>query len=98
MPYIIETWDKPDSKAIRAAMRPAHLKFLAVHREKLIFCGAKLHDDGSDLGGGVYVLDTEERREAEAFIAADPFTQAELFDRVTIARVRKAYVAGRCYL
>ena len=43
MPYIIETWDKPDSKA-------------------------------------------------------DPFNKAELFDRVTITRVRKAYVEGRSYL
>jgi uncharacterized protein len=98
MPYIIETWDKPDSKVVRASTRPAQFEFLATHRQKLIFCGAKLHADGSDLGGGVYVLDTEDRSEAEAFIAADPFTKAELFDRVTIARVRRAYVAGRCYL
>jgi hypothetical protein len=26
MPYMIETWDKPDSKAIRASARPAHLE------------------------------------------------------------------------
>ena len=98
MPYIIETWDKPDRTAIRAATRPAHLEFLAMQREKLIFCGAKLRDDGGDLGGGIYVLDTEDRREAEVFIATDPFTKAQLFDRVTIVRVRKTYVAGRCCL
>ena len=98
MPYIIETWDKPDGRGIRASTRPAHLEFLALHREKLIFCGAKLDSDGSDLGGGVYVLDTEDQIEAEAFIAADPFTKAQLFDRVMINRVRKAYVAGLCYL
>jgi uncharacterized protein len=98
MPYIIETWDKPDSKPIRASARPAHLEFLAAHAGKLIYSGAKLHDDGSDLGGSIYVLDTEDRSEAEAFIAADPFSKAELFERVTITRLRKAYIAGRCYL
>lgn len=98
MPYIIETWDKPDSKAIRASARPAHLEFLAKHAEKLLACGAKLDDDGVDLGGGIYVLDTDDRAEAEAFIASDPFSHVHLFDRVSITRLRKAYVAGQSYL
>jgi uncharacterized protein YciI len=98
MPYVIETWDKPDSQAIRAQHRPAHLGFLAEHATKLLACGAKLHDDGSDMGGGIYVLDTEDRAEAEAFIAADPFTTAQLFERVSITRQRRAYVGGVCYL
>ena len=71
MPYVIETWDKPGSQTVRAEHRPAHLAFLATHAAKLLACGAKLHDDGSDMGGGIYVLDTEDRNEAEAFIAAD---------------------------
>jgi uncharacterized protein YciI len=98
MPYVIETWDKPGSQAIRAQHRPAHLGFLAEHATKLLACGAKLHDDGSDMGGGIYVLDTEDRAEAEAFIAADPFTTARLFERVSITRQRRAYVGGVCYL
>jgi len=98
MPYVIETWDKPDSQAVRAEHRPAHLAFLAQHASKLLACGAKLHDDGSDLGGGIYVLDTEERAEADAFIAADPFTTAGLFERVSITRQRRAYVGGVCHL
>lgn len=98
MPYVIETWDKPGSQAIRAKRRPAHLAFLAEHARKLLACGAKLHDDGSDLGGGVYVLDTEDRAEAEAFIAADPFTKSGLFERISIVRQRRAYIAGVCLL
>jgi uncharacterized protein len=98
MPYVIETWDKPGSQAIRAEHRPAHLVFLAQHAAKLLVCGAKLHDDGSDMGGGIYVLDTEDRNEAEAFIAADPFTAAGLFERVSIVRQRRAYVGGVCHL
>ena len=98
MPYVIETWDKPGSQSIRAEHRPAHLAFLAKHASKLLACGAKLHDDGSDMGGGIYVLDTEDRAEAEAFIAADPFTDAGLFARVSIVRQRRAYVGGVCHL
>ncbi|RYX89489.1 MAG: YciI family protein [Bradyrhizobiaceae bacterium] len=98
MPYVIETWDKPNGQAARAQHRPAHLTFLAEHAAILLSCGAKLHDDGSDMGGGIYVLDTEDRAEAEAFIAADPFTAGGLFERVSITRQRRAYVGGVCYL
>ncbi|PXW25638.1 YciI family protein [Paraburkholderia caballeronis] len=98
MPYVIETWDKPGSQAVRAGARPAHLEYLAEHGARLLACGAKLDDDGRDLGGGLYVLDTEDRRDAEAFIAADPFTQADLFERVQITRWRKAYLDGACFL
>lgn len=98
MPYLIETWDKPDGSTIRQSVRSAHLEFLAKHATKLLYCGAKLHDDGSDRGGGVYVLETNDAAEAEAFIRADPFSEADLFERVAVTRLRKAYVDGRCFL
>jgi uncharacterized protein YciI len=98
MPFIIETFDKPDSQAVRQQHRAAHLEFLDANKHLLLACGAKLHDDGADLGGGLYVLDVETRQEAEAFILADPFTTAGLFDRYTIVRWRKAYVDGKSYL
>ena len=46
----------------------------------------------------MYVVDLDSRAEAEAFIAADPFSEAELFERVVITRMRKAYVDGKSYL
>ncbi len=98
MPYIIETWDKPHSQSIRAAVRPAHLEFLAANAAKLLACGAKLDEDGVDLGGGLYIVDIDDRSEAEAFIAADPFSKASLFERVAITRWRKAYVGGVGFL
>ena len=98
MPYIIETFDKPDHQALRQQHRPAHLDFLAQHAALLLACGAKLHDDGSDMGGGLYVVDLDTRAEAQAFIATDPFYQAGLFAEVRITRWRKAYVAGECLL
>ena len=98
MPYIIETFDKPNHQAVRQQHRPAHLDFLAQNAALLLACGAKLQDDGSDLGGGLYVVDLDTREAAQAFIAADPFYQADLFAEVRITRWRKAYVAGECCL
>lgn len=98
MPYIIETFDKPDHQAVRQAHRPAHLEFLERNAQLLLVCGAKLQDDGSDKGGGLYVVDLDTREAAQAFIESDPFYQAQLFAEVRITRWRKAYVAGQSYL
>ena len=98
MPYIIETWDKPDHQQLRQKLRPAHLEFLERHAPKLLACGAKLNDDGSDAGGGLYVIDVDDRAQAQAFIEADPFHAEGLFREVRITRWRKAYLDGRSHL
>lgn len=98
MPYLIETFDKPDHQHVRRETRPAHLTFLEEHGALLLACGAKLFDDGSDAGGGIYIVDVETREEAQAFIETDPFFRAGLFASVKITRWRKAWLAGRCCL
>lgn len=95
MPFVIETWDKPGSQAVRAQHRSSHLEYLDRHAALLIACGAKLHDDASDLGGGLYIVELETREQAQAFIEADPFYQAELFHKVQITRWRKSYLLGK---
>jgi uncharacterized protein len=98
MPYLIETWDKPNHQHVRQQTRAEHLAFLEANKAKLLACGAKLNDDGSDAGGGIYIVGLESRAEAESFIADDPFTKAGLFERVLTVRWRKAYLAGRSHL
>ena len=98
MPYMIETFDKAGSFEIRRANRAEHLVYLDRIKDRLLACGAKLNDDGSDAGGGLYVVDVDTRAEAEALIQADPFFKVGLFERVEIRRWRKAYLDGRSYL
>ena len=98
MPYLIETFDKPGHQQLRRDTRDEHLRYLEANKALLLACGAKLADDGSDLGGGLYVVDLDTRDEAERFIADDPFSRVQLFERVAITRWRKAYLAGQCFL
>ena len=98
MPYLIETFDKPGHQQLRRDTRDEHLRYLEANKALLLACGAKLADDGSDLGGGLYLVDLDTRDEAERFIADDPFSRVQLFERVTITRWRKAYLAGQCFL
>lgn len=98
MPYFIETFDKPAHQSVRQANRPAHLAFLEANRGLLLACGAKLEDDGTDAGGGVYIVDVDTREAAQALIEADPFHRAGLFADVRITRWRKAYLDCVSYL
>lgn len=98
VPFVIETFDKADHQHVRQATRAAHLAFLDQNKALLLACGAKLADDGTDLGGGLYVVALETRDEAQRFIEADPFHAAGLFERVALTRWRKAYVDGQCHL
>ncbi len=91
MPYAIQTKDKPDHGYLRAELRDAHLAFLNANLDKLLAAGAVIDDDGSGGHGGILIVDTDDRAEAEAFAADDPFTKAGLFEIVTVTRWRKAY-------
>lgn len=98
MPYMIDTFDKPDTGELRQKLRPAHLDYLEQNKKLLLACGAKLLDDGVTGTGSFYILDVETREEAQAFIDADPFASGGLFDRIVINRWRKAYLNRESYL
>ena len=91
MPYIIQTTDKSGAAQVRADNRAAHIEYLTKHQNLLLAAGALIADDGSGGNGGVLIVDTEERKEAERFIAEDPFTRAGLFEKITVTRWRKAF-------
>ncbi|HSG75828.1 MAG TPA: YciI family protein [Burkholderiales bacterium] len=91
MPYAILTTDKPNSAELRARVRDTHIEYLTANVHKLLAAGALINDDGSGGHGGILIVDTDDRKDAEAFIAADPFAKAGLFEKVTVTRWRKAY-------
>jgi uncharacterized protein YciI len=94
MPYVVITKDKPNSLALRERVRAEHLDYLTEHKAKLLAAGAQIADDGTGGYGGVIIVDTDDRAEAEAFIQNDPFTKAGLFDMIQVTRWRKAFFAG----
>ncbi|MGP4905173.1 YciI family protein [Psychrobacter faecalis] len=92
MTFLIETFDKPNSEALRLKVRPSHLDYLDANVDLLLACGAKLSDDGKTASGGIYVVDLDNRESAELFIKADPFYEAGLFSEIKIVRWRQAYL------
>lgn len=91
MPYAIITRDKPNSLSRRNEARAEHLAYLTEHQDKLLAAGAQVDDEGQGGVGGIIIVDTEDRAEAEAFIRNDPFTKAGLFSGIEVVRWRKAF-------
>jgi uncharacterized protein len=91
MPYAIITRDKPNSLALRNATRGPHLEYLEANKHLLLAAGAQIDDAGEGGYGGILLVDTDDRAEAERFIHDDPFTKAGLFAGIEVVRWRKAF-------
>ncbi len=94
MPYVIRTRDKRDSAALRAETRAAHLAWLEQYTPRILAAGGFLDDEGNPDGGGMIVLDTEDRAEAERLVAEDPYFKAGLFEDIEVRRWRKVFFGG----
>lgn len=94
MPFAIITTDKADHAHVREAHQGAHKKYLDENKHLLLAAGAMLRDDGVTAHGGILIVDTESREDAEEFLHNDPFVAAGLFGTVTITRWRKAFFNG----
>ncbi len=90
MPYVIIAKDKGNALELRMALRGEHLDYLKGFKDKLLAGGAMTADDGTGGYGTLFILDTEDRAEAEAFARNDPFAKGGLFDMVQVTRWRKA--------
>ena len=91
MPYAIITRDKPNSLQLRNDTRQPHIEYLMKNKDKLLAAGAQIDDAGQGGYGGIIIVDTDDRAEAEAFIRNDPFTKAGLFAGIEVVRWRKAF-------
>ena len=88
MHFVFHCTDKPDSAAVRAANRPAHLER---HADAILAGGPLLGEDGVSAVGSLLILDFPDRAAAERFAADDPYAKAGLFAVVTITPWRQVY-------
>ncbi|WP_144186910.1 YciI family protein [Elioraea rosea] len=94
MHFTIQCVDKPDSVELRMATRPTHLEYLKSNQEKFVVVGPVLDGEGKPRGS-LYVIDMPDRASAEAFIMADPYAKAGLFESVVIRPMRIVFKDGQ---
>ncbi len=91
MAYAIVFLDKPGTAMLRLELRDAHIAYMDANKDRVLASGGLLSDDGTTGQGAVMIIDTDDRAEAEAFVAADPFFTGGLYGEHTVSRWRKAF-------
>jgi uncharacterized protein YciI len=91
MLFFIRCRDKAGAAGVRAANRAAHLDHLERHAGQIVAAGPTLTDDREGMTGSVLFMDFPDRAAAEAFVAADPYATAGLFDSVEILAWKQVY-------
>ena len=84
MLFAIMMLDKPASESLRAHTRDAHRDYIGKHGDGMRMGGPLLAEDGSRVIGSLIVKEFANRGEAEAFVAAEPYNRAGLFELVVI--------------
>ncbi|KTC99043.1 YciI-like protein [Legionella geestiana] len=94
MPYLIYARDFDNMDAQREQIREAHREHLRSIGDKLLASGALLDDDGTTVIGGISLIDTEDRAEAEKFANDDPYGKAGIRKETLILKWRQRWWNG----
>lgn len=86
--------NETDGAARRAAARPEHLAWAAGIGPALLMAGPLLDPEGK-MVGSVFLLEAESLEAAKALNAADPYSKAGVFGRVSINETRWAIGEGK---
>ena len=89
--YAIVCFDRPDSASLRDSHRAAHQEFLKAHAAKIVFGGPLKSDPEGASTGALIVVDCATRKDAEAFIGADPFYRNGVYESVAVRAFKQVF-------
>ena len=91
MLWAIYCVDKPNSAALRAEHQQRHSAYLKDKDAVIFFTGPLQSDDGKENIGSLWIVTANSRAEAQAFVDAEAFYRAGVFESVSIRRVRTGH-------
>lgn len=91
MPFFVEIRVNPAYESVPEDVRNQHIAFLDEHIRSVLVGGGLLDDDGRKVKGGFYVLEVDNREDAELIASQDPYVTNKIFEIVQVTRWRKAY-------
>ncbi|MES2564821.1 MAG: YciI family protein [Pseudomonadota bacterium] len=86
MHWLIKCRSKPDTDALRMATIAAHRNFLDGYPEVTWYSGPLFTDDNKNAIGSLRLIEFPDRDEALAYINADPYTKAGIFEAISVER------------
>ena len=89
MLFVLICEDRPDSLELRLANRERHLAYAGSLGDRIRLAGPMLSDDGETMIGSLFLIEAESREAVLEINAADPYTLAGLFEKVTVRPFRQ---------
>ena len=86
MHWLIKCRSKPGTDALRTATIDAHRGFLDGYPEVTWYSGPLFTDDNKNAIGSLRLIEFPDRDAAVAYIHADPYTKAGIFQAITVER------------
>jgi uncharacterized protein YciI len=86
MHWLIKCRSKPDTDALRLATIDAHRRFLDGYSEVTWYSGPLFTDDNKNAIGSLRLIEFPDRNAARAYINADPYTRAGIFQAIMVER------------
>jgi uncharacterized protein len=74
--------DRKDGAGVRSAKVSDHLAYL--HTGKTVKLAGPFTDDKGGMNGSLLIIEAADRPAAEAWVNAEPFAKAGLFERVEV--------------
>ena len=90
MLFVATCIDKPQGLPKRKENRPAHLDYLNGLGARVKIAGALLAPDQETPVGSMLIFEAESEEDIRALLAKDPYTLADLFERVEVTPWRQA--------
>lgn len=84
MLFVFHLLDKPGTGELRARVRPEHKLYLGAKAASIAFAGPLLGDDGTTMVGSLLVIDFASRAQAQAWLEAEPFTRAGVYEQSSV--------------
>src|SRR5262245_48819105 len=88
MHWLIKCRSKPNTDALRLATIDAHRNFLDGYPEVTWYSGPIFTDDNKNAIGSLRLIEFPDRAAATAYINADPYTRAGIFQAISVERWR----------
>lgn len=87
MQFVVLATDKPGYAEVRERTRPEHRRYLRNHGApavQVLLAGPTLDRAGDQMNGTLLVVEAICLEDVSAFIAADPYSKAGLFEHIDI--------------
>ena len=86
MQYIIKAYDGEGMLDKRMEIRPRHLEGIERIKEHVICAGGLLDDEGK-MKGSVLIMEYENRKHLDEYLANEPYVQENVWQKIEVERM-----------